>query len=292
MRTYLNYDSNRLIKLDLKNFGIDHSHCYIYLDYLNHAQMSGNKLRKLYGSIEFIKRSRFDTIITIGGNYSNYLHAISYLPELENINCVCIIKGHEPKEYGYTLTALKEKNIPLYFYSKDDLHNKLEEIIDKLKSIYPKAYFVPEGGSNEFAHEGFRDLIELHFDEFNRICTPVGTLGTYKGIEKFLHPEIQLTGYAAHNDYSISAYGHINYSYSFGGFAKMNQVLFDFISKFKKEFNILLDPIYTSKMMYGIIEDYKKGIYGSQDKIAAIHTGGLQGWQGMKERENLYLELT
>ena len=37
-------------------------------------------------------------------------------------------------------------------------------------------------------------------------------------------------------------------------------------------------------MVYGIIEDYKKGILNSEGKIVAIHTGGLQGWEGMNDR--------
>ena len=35
-------------------------------------------------------------------------------------------------------------------------------------------------------------------------------------------------------------------------------------------------------MMSGIFQDIKLGKFNSQDKIVAIHTGGLQGWNGFK----------
>lgn len=293
MKRFLEYTPSRLIKLNLTKFGIDRSDCYIYLDYLNHENFSGNKLRKLYGSICFMKERDLDTIITIGGNYSNYLHAVSFLPELMNINCILIIKGHEPTNFGHTLNAIRDKKIPLHFYPKEKIKEELDTIISELKLNYPQAYFIPEGGSNDHAHLGFKSLIKNHFDDCHYICVPVGTLGSYKGIEHYLSPETKLVGYAAHCDYSLNDQGNISFDYHFGGFAKMNDDLFEFIQKFNNDYQVLLDPIYTSKMMYGIIHDYHLGKYNSEDKVVAIHTGGLQGWHGMMERNKKYnLKLT
>ena len=78
----LAYDTNRLIKLDLKAFGIEMSQVYFYLDYLNHPFFSGNKIRKLYGSLKILVSHDYDYLLTIGGNYSNYLYACSFIPEL------------------------------------------------------------------------------------------------------------------------------------------------------------------------------------------------------------------
>jgi 1-aminocyclopropane-1-carboxylate deaminase len=74
--------------------------------------------------------------------------------------------------------------------------------------------------------------------------------------------------------------------YHFGGYAKISEELITFINKFKYETGIALDPIYTGKMLYGIVDLIKKEYFKKGTKILAIHTGGLQGIEGM----NVYLK--
>ena len=279
----LAYDANRLIKLDLRPFGIDISQVYFYLDHLNHPFFSGNKVRKLYGSLKVLVNQDYDSLITIGGNYSNYLYACSYIPELFQKKLVVIVKGHEPINYGYTLAHLKEKGVHLHFYPREEIRNNLGEILLTLQNLYPKSMYLTEGGTNEWTYEGFKDLIGPEIENFDTVCVPVGTLGTYSGIAHYLSDSRKFRGYAAHLDFSLQSQGNIIFDYSFGGFAKMTEELMSFVRKFEYTYEILLDPIYTSKMMYGIIQDLKKGILYPDQKIIAIHTGGLQGWNGFNK---------
>ena len=68
--------------------------------------------------------------------------------------------------------------------------------------------------------------------------------------------------------------------YHFGGFAKVNSGLLDFINNFEKTQGIKLEPIYTGKMLYGIYALIKHGFFKSGQRIIAVHTGGLQGNRG------------
>lgn len=278
----LSYDTNLLKTIDVTKFGLPTTNLFFYLDYLNHTKFSGNKIRKLYGTLQRIKDTDIQNIITVGGNYSNYLYACGYLPELIAKNLVAIIKGHEPKEYGYTLKHLKEKGVQLHFYPREILRNSFDEVLGELMRIYPNSYFIPEGGTNEWTHEGFESLVKNGLQDFDLVCTPVGTLGTYHGLQTYLNPEQKLLGYAASLDYSLKERGNIYYDYTFGGFAKMSNDLRSFIQNFEEEYNIPLDPIYTSKMMYGIFQDIKLGKFSPEDRVVAVHTGGLQGRQGFK----------
>lgn len=78
--------------------------------------------------------------------------------------------------------------------------------------------------------------------------------------------------------------------YHFGGYAKMKPELLKFINDFTARTGIPLDPIYTGKMMFGIYDMIlnKRDCHGKPlqrgTTILAIHTGGLQGWQGMAHR--------
>ncbi len=72
--------------------------------------------------------------------------------------------------------------------------------------------------------------------------------------------------------------------YHFGGYAKINQELIVFINRFYKQSGIPLDPIYTAKMCYGIADLIQKGYFEKGSKILLIHTGGLQGIEGMNQK--------
>jgi 1-aminocyclopropane-1-carboxylate deaminase len=53
------------------------------------------------------------------------------------------------------------------------------------------------------------------------------------------------------------------------------------MNHFKAIYNIPLDPVYTAKMMYGIFDAIQIGRISKEAKVLAIHTGGLQGVEGM-----------
>ena len=85
----------------------------------------------------------------------------------------------------------------------------------------------------------------------------------------------------------------INLNYHFGGYAKITCELMEFITEFEKLNSIPLDPIYTGKMMYGIYDLCKNGFFKERESVVALHTGGLQGLAGMKEKiERFHASLT
>ena len=74
--------------------------------------------------------------------------------------------------------------------------------------------------------------------------------------------------------------------YHFGGYGKVTEELIQFLNQFYKENDIPLDPIYTGKMVFGVMDMIANNYFPDYSKILLIHTGGLQGIQGM----NRYLE--
>ena len=69
--------------------------------------------------------------------------------------------------------------------------------------------------------------------------------------------------------------------YHFGGYGKINLELVEFINAFLKQTKVPLDPIYTGKMVFGVIDLISKNYFPDHSKILLIHTGGLQGIDGM-----------
>ena len=72
--------------------------------------------------------------------------------------------------------------------------------------------------------------------------------------------------------------------YHFGGYGKVNEELINFVNYFKKTTQIQLDPIYTGKMVFGVLQLIKNHYFSDSSKILMIHTGGLQGIEGMNEK--------
>ena len=59
--------------------------------------------------------------------------------------------------------------------------------------------------------------------------------------------------------------------------------------------NIPLDPIYTGKMMYGVMDLIDKNYFPENSKILVVHSGGLQGVAGMnnllKQKKQLQINV-
>ena len=123
--------------------------------------------------------------------------------------------------------------------------------------------------------------------KFNYICSAVGTGGTISGLINSAKEHQKVIGFPAlKGDFlkdEISPFIKSNFNwnieneYHFGGYGKFNSELITFINQFYKETAILLDPIYTGKMMFGILDMIEKKQFPIGTKILAIHTGGLQG---------------
>lgn len=77
--------------------------------------------------------------------------------------------------------------------------------------------------------------------------------------------------------------------YHFGGFAKVKPELVEFIRGFKTKHNVLLDFIYTGKMIFGLYEMIKTSSKFDNKTIIVVHTGGLQGNKGFEERLGIVL---
>ena len=49
----------------------------------------------------------------------------------------------------------------------------------------------------------------------------------------------------------------------------------------------MLDPIYTSKMAFGFYDLLQQDYFKKGSSVVLIHTGGLQGWQGMIQQKRV-----
>lgn len=269
---------------------------FIKREDLLHPFISGNKYRKLkYNLLEF-EHKKFDAIITFGGAYSNHIAATAYACKERGINCVGVIRGDElwkSINENPTLKFAQECGMKFEFITREQYRDKnSEELNSYLINKYGNSFVLPEGGTNDLAVKGCEEIVTNDDDKYNFICCAVGTGGTISGIINSSKESQKILGFPALKgeflkqeicNFAKKSNWDLITNYHFGGYGKVNDELINFINSFYDNTNIPLDPIYTGKLVYAVVDLINKNFFPENSEILLIHTGGLQGIKGMNQ---------
>jgi len=262
-------------------------------DDLLHPVVSGNKWRKLKYIIDHALSLGVDTLVSMGGAYSNHLHALAFVGKVLGLKTIGLVRGEQPEILTPTLQDMRNWGMELKFVSRSD-YRQFRQYKDwqDLPGLKPRQYWVPEGGAQTLALKGVAELVDEIDVPYDTICVPCGTGTTLAGIIEAAPQQVSVLGFAAFKNAAYlrsevdSVLSHsrngwqINLDYHFGGFAKTNAELNAFIEDFELKTTIPLDPVYTGKMMYAIYDLIQKHYFKPGERIIAVHTGGLQGRRG------------
>jgi len=267
-----------------------------------HPLVSGNKFRKLKYNLQEALDQKQTTLLTFGGAFSNHILATAVAGELTGLKTIGIIRGDELGNdlektlvTNSTLRNASEHGMQFEFVSRETYRNKTSiEFTEILKKKYGDFYSIPEGGTNALAVKGCEEILTSDDNEFDYICSCVGTGGTLAGIINSIEASQKVIGFPAlKGDFLIKEIHHycrgqknwqLVSDYHFGGYGKYSDELIHFINRFKEDTMIPLDPIYTGKMMFGVLDMIKKNTFPKGSKILIIHSGGLQGIEGFNHR--------
>lgn len=261
---------------------------------LLHPYISGNKFRKLKYNILKAKEENKTALLTFGGAYSNHIAATAAAGKEYGFATIGVIRGEElVNKIGDnpTLSFARDCGMMFKFVSRDEYRRKDEvPFIEQLVDEFGDFYLVPEGGTNELAVKGCEEILDLDDVQFTHITCAVGTGGTLSGLIKSALPHQRVIGFPALKGEGLfedickfvpSGNWELVTDYHFGGYGKITEELVMFINGFYEQTNIPLDPVYTGKMVFGVIDLVNKGYFPENSNILLIHTGGLQGIVGM-----------
>ena len=277
-------------KIDFPNdLGIE---LYIKREDVLHSEISGNKFRKLKYNLEEAKHLAFTKLLTFGGAFSNHIAAVAAAGRDYGFNTIGVIRGEElALKYQETPTLNKafHDGMQFEFTTRTQYRDKTNpEFLKSLKEKFGGFYLIPEGGTNELAIKGCEEILTKNDQIFDFICCSVGTGGTISGIINSLQPHQKALGFPALKGdflfdeirkYAKNDRWNLITDYHFGGYAKINEQLKQFMRYFYEKYLITLDPVYTSKLTFGVTDLISKGYFKPHSKILIIHTGGLQGLQ-------------
>ena len=276
---------------------------------LNHPIIQGNKLRKLYYNLLNAKKKENTTLLTLGGAYSNHLLSVAYAGKEYGFNTIGIVRGEETFPLNYTLSECKNYGMELHYIDRAIYKLRdTQDFKDYLREKYGFFYLIPEGGTNYYAVNGCMEIVPNH-EEYDFICCPMGTGGTIAGITISNNNTSRIIGFPALKGgeflkkdtfYHINSVINdeetskelmksltINCDFHFGGYAKINKDLINFVRNFYVKHQIKWDLIYNGKMAYGVYELIKQNYFPKGSRILVIHTGGIQGIKGLEERHNI-----
>jgi len=268
---------------------------FVKRDDLIDPYISGNKWRKLKYILAKAKADHKTHLVTFGGAYSNHLVATAAAASRSGLTATAFVRGEEVQNELLLLCSLF--GMKLIFTDRESYRDK-DQLFDQYFSSNVQAYFINEGGASVEATIGCAEVIGELAEPYDHIFCAAGTgttaAGLLRGIQQHqlntkLHIIPVLKGASfireeiAHYT-PISSHLELHLDYHFGGYAKTTPELISFIKTFTAKTGLLLDPVYTAKMFYAIQDLAKQGIIGKDEKVLAIHTGGLMGLFGMKDK--------
>jgi 1-aminocyclopropane-1-carboxylate deaminase/D-cysteine desulfhydrase-like pyridoxal-dependent ACC family enzyme len=285
--------------LNKKNLKLD----VLRLDKI-HPVISGNKFFKLKYYLERARVGRYKRILTWGGAYSNHLIAAACAAKLFGFESIGIVRGEKSINLSHTLHDAQEFGMQLIFVNRQEYGQRAEKgYMNKLARKFPDTLIVPEGGAGPEGVQGAKEIMHIaDTSSYSRILCAVGTGTMMLGLARAALPHQQILGFSVlkgseKEPGTISAQlaklekrslVAINRNYHFGGYAKKNQELFEFMNSFYEMTRIPLDFVYTAKLFYGALDLVNQKYFPEQSSILLVHSGGLQGNLSLRKGELVY----
>ena len=262
-----------------------------------HKYISGNKYRKLKYNLLEASRLKKQGLLTFGGAYSNHIAAVAAVGNAYGFSSVGVIRGEElgnKVDSNPTLRYARDCGMHLEFVRREAYRRKNDPDFQKeLLSHFDDYYLIPEGGTNTLAVKGCEEILTNEDTVFDYITACVGTGGTLAGLINSSKEHQQVLGFPALKGdflkedirkFALKDNWQLITGYECGGYARVTRELIAEMNAFYRETGILTDPVYTGKMITGILDLLKKGYFKKGSRILVIHTGGLQGIAGMNAK--------
>jgi len=271
------------------------NHVLVKRDDLIDPYISGNKWRKLKYILKDVQKKHKNHIITFGGAFSNHLVATASACARAGLKSTAFVRGEVVSNEMLLLCKLFGMN--LIFTDRDSYRNK-KLLFNTHFGTASDAYFVDEGGAGSEAVRGCAEIIAELPQDIDHLFCAAGTGTTAAGLLKGIHQrklktQLHVVPVLKGGDFiADEIYKHtgnieqliMHTDYHFGGYAKTPPTLIEYIKNFIADEGMLIDPVYTSKMFFAIDDLIGNNSFKKEDKIVALHTGGLLGIWGMKDK--------
>jgi D-cysteine desulfhydrase len=274
----------------------------------------GNKTRKLEFLVADALAQGADTLITCGAPQSNHCRITLSAAVKEGLQCRFVIEERVPNSYRtdasgnnfmFRLMGVEKMTV---VPGGSDMGAAMKKVADDLAREGRKGYIIPGGGSNALGGLGYvacaQELQQQIFDEgvrIDRIVVGSGSSGTHGGlVAGFLgnNINIPITGIGVSRDpadqaplvlkeaqatldlLGVDVRVKPEHVQCVGGYwqpkySVPNQRMVEAVQMLARTEGIPLDPVYTGKIMAGLIGLARDGKFRADENVLFLHTGGL-----------------
>lgn len=267
-----------------------------------HPVVSGNKWFKLKPLLAQCRSDGVRTLVSVGGAFSNHLHALAFAGRQYGFATVGVIRGPERSHWSPTLSDCRRWGMALHFVGRDDYRQRHSEAFaEHWCAPYPAARFIPEGGWSEAAIAGSAEWWRLAGTDLDALVCPVGSGTTLAGLARSAPGDTRVIGVPVYRDPEAYAGLHAKLAglglrrdayelwpgWAGRGFGRLNASERAFLGDFEQRQGIRLDPVYTVKTFRAVADRLKTHPNLRRMKLGVLHTGGLQGLRGVGKSKTM-----
>jgi D-cysteine desulfhydrase len=273
----------------------------------------GNKTRKLEFLVADALAHGADTLITCGAPQSNHCRITLASAVKEGLRCRFVIEERVAGSYrddasgNHFLFRLLGVEAITVVPAGADMAGAMQRVADDLARENRLGYVIPGGGSNALGGLGYvacaQELQQQWFDlavRFDRVVVGSGSSGTHGGLvagflgnridvpitgvgvsrdpdqqTPLVHAEAQAVCDLLDLDLEVPAQAvHCVGGYWQPLYSVPNARMVEAVQMLARSEGILLDPVYTGKVMAGLIGLARAGAIAPHERVLFVHTGG------------------
>ncbi len=270
----------------------------------------GNKTRKLEYLIQKTLDDKCDTVITAGAQQSNHCRQTVAACAIAGLECHLLLGGDKPKEYNGNLLLSHLLGAKIHFTGGNRKGEDIENLKINLELEDKKVFIVPYGGSNLLGALGYINAVKELKDQLKEQnldidyiffasssgATQAGMMigMDMYGIDANLIPinidKAETVGFLEnivldlineskqffhlYKEYRIADIP-LERNYDKAGYGNLTDDEKEAIKTLAQTEGILLDPVYTGRAFYGMLDYLKKSKIKQGSNVLFWHTGGL-----------------
>lgn len=296
----------------IEDFSRLRSGLWVKRDDFSGCELSGNKVRKLEYLVADALAQGCDTLITAGDVQSNHARATAVVAARFGLRSLLVLEGAADESEWSKGNAFLDRFVgaEIDWHAEEGfVAQRLEDAAERLRRAGRKPYVIPVGGSNELGVWGYIDAAREAKEQcdamglkIDRLVCTSGSCGTHVGLLlgiKIAGWNVRLTGIGISStaekkaawarglvDRTIAKY-NLSVSvrpddleihdYAGAGYAKSRPEELAAITDAARRGGLVLDPVYTGKAYFGMMDLARKGVIGDRENLLFFHTGGLLG---------------
>lgn len=283
-------------------------------DDLSGLLLTGNKVRKLEFIVAQALEEGCDTLITCGGIQSNHCRATAMVAaQLGMEACLILREDEQPKDQGNLLLD-RLAGARCIMVDKQQFQQNLPALLEHWRKFYldrgRRPFIIPLGGSDEIGLWGYFAACEELREDFRKheiapshIVVATGSGGTQAGLtagaaihelgaevlgmavcdsERYFNRKVRsdLEAWLQRYHLALNIDGlkiQTNDSYRGPGYGIADPEVYETIRYLARREGVVLDPVYTGKAFYGLLEEIRAGRFKDSKDLVFVHTGGLFG---------------